>query len=357
MDKKSTKSDLLNKLTIDRDKLEVSPQIPISRLIILAITSAILGGILTLFIFDNSKSQLLQENSIILPEPPANANNSEKSLNLSNSGSLDNSDESANNTILNASGYITPRRMATVSAQVMGLIMEVNVEEGMAVTEGQILAQLDDNIARIRLEQSRAQLMSTTAQLQRTQASLEEAERQYQRVMKNSYSSESDKSLAETNRATSRADLKVILSNISVAKIEVKKQQEFLEEHTIRAPFNGVVTMKNAQPGEIVAPSSAGGGFTRTGICTIVDMDSLEIEVDVNESFIGRVNAGQKVLAQLDAYPDWTIPASVIAIIPTADRGKATVTVRIKIEIKDPRILPEMGVKVAFLKSEKQESI
>ena len=112
------------------------------------------------------------------------------------------------------------------------------------------------------------------------------------------------------------------------------------------------MTKKNAQPGEIVSPSSAGGGFTRTGICTIVDMDSLEIEVDVNESFIGRVYPGQKVAAQLDAYSDWTIPASVIAIIPTADRAKATVRVRIKIEIKDDKILPEMGIKVAFLQAD-----
>jgi multidrug resistance efflux pump len=135
-----------------------------------------------------------------------------------------------------------------------------------------------------------------------------------------------------------------------VAKVETRRQQERLDNHTIRAPFSGVVTQKNAQPGEIVSPSSAGGGFTRTGICTIVDMSSLEIEVDVNESFIGRVYPGQKVRASLDAYPDWDIPASVIATIPTADRAKATVQVRIEIELQDARILPDMGVKVGFLK-------
>ena len=358
MDKKSTKSDLLNKLTIDRDKIAPPAQIPVGRLISLAIISAILGGLLTHFIFGRSENPLPAINSsTLIKSTPISAENNtdDKALNPSNSASTANSAESTTNAILNASGYITARRMATVSAQVMGLIMEVNVEEGMSVSEGQILARLDDTIALVSLEQSKAQLVSTTAQLQSAQATVEEAERQYQRVMTNSYSSNADKSLAQTNRETTRADLKVVQANISVAKIEVKRQQELVADHTIRAPFSGVVTMKNAQPGEIVAPSSAGGGFTRTGICTIVDMDSLEIEVDVNESFIGRVKSDQKVLAQLDAYPDWTIPASVIAIIPTADRGKATVTVRIKIEINDERILPEMGVKVAFLKSAQKE--
>ena len=147
------------------------------------------------------------------------------------------------------------------------------------------------------------------------------------------------------------ADLKRAQADIAVLEVEIERQRERLEDHTITAPFAGVVTVKNAQTGEIVSPGSAGGGFTRTGICTIVDMASLEIEVDVNEAFIGRVFAGQRVVANLDAYPDWDIPAAVIAIIPTADRAKATVRVRIGIEARDARILPDMGVKVAFLKA------
>jgi RND family efflux transporter MFP subunit len=134
-----------------------------------------------------------------------------------------------------------------------------------------------------------------------------------------------------------------------VAERQVALRQSDLDDTVIRAPFAGVALSKDAQPGEMVSPVSAGGGFTRTGISTIVDMSSLEIEVDVNESFINRVTPGQKVEATLDAYPDWRIPAHVITIVPTADRQRATVLVRIAFEQLDPRILPDMGVKVAFM--------
>ena len=116
---------------------------------------------------------------------------------------------------------------------------------------------------------------------------------------------------------------------VKVAERQVALQQTELDNMVIRAPFSGVAISKDAQPGEMVSPVSAGGGFTRTGICTIVDMKSLEIEVDVNESYINRVTAGQPVTAVLDAYPDWQIPARVITTVPTADRQKATVLVRI----------------------------
>jgi RND family efflux transporter MFP subunit len=116
----------------------------------------------------------------------------------------------------------------------------------------------------------------------------------------------------------------------------------------IRAPFDGVITTKDAQPGEMISPVSAGGGFTRTGIGTIVDMTSLEIEIDVNESYINRVEPSQPVEATLDAYPNWKIPCKVIAIIPTANRDKSTVKVRVGFDQLDPRILPDMSVKVAF---------
>ena len=139
---------------------------------------------------------------------------------------------------------------------------------------------------------------------------------------------------------------------MEVARLEVARQKEIVDDHTVKAPFSGIVTIKNAQPGEIVAPGSAGGGFTRTGICTIVDMTSLEIEADVNEAFIGRIFNDQQVRANLDAYPDWDIPASVIAIIPTANRDKATVRVRIRLDVADSRILPDMGVKIAFYGSQ-----
>lgn len=255
------------------------------------------------------------------------------------------------NTILSSSGYITARRMATVSAEIIGLIASVTVEEGMTVTQGQILAELDSSLAQVDLDLARARVSVLEATRDGIAANLEEARRTYRRVSTNEFSSDADKTGALSTRQNLSASLKAARANIRVATLEVQRQQERLADHTIRAPFGGVVTVKNAQPGEIVAPTSAGGGFTRTGICTIVDMQSLEIEVDVNEAFIGRVFAGQAVEARLDAYPDWVIPASVIAIIPTADRAKATVQVRIGIEAEDPRILPDMGVKVQFLKS------
>lgn len=256
--------------------------------------------------------------------------------------------------ILNASGYITARRIATVSAEITGLLTDVMVEEGMRVETGQILAKLDNALASVNLQFAEAQVKVQQAQLESTQASLAEAKRVLRRVSElntNEFSSEAEVTRAQANVASLEAQLKRGGADIEVARHEAQRQRERLADHTIRAPFGGVVTVKAAQPGEIVSPVSAGGGFTRTGICTIVDMDSLEIEVDVNEAFIGRVFEGQKVEANLDAYPTWTIPASVIAIIPTADRAKATVRVRIRIEEKDARILPDMGVKVAFLKS------
>ncbi|MFC6981595.1 efflux RND transporter periplasmic adaptor subunit [Microbulbifer taiwanensis] len=258
-------------------------------------------------------------------------------------------------TVLNASGYITARRMATVSAEVMGLIAEVDVEEGMSVGEGQVLARLDDAKAKVNLDFALAQVRVLQARQASIIANLEEARRQrvrYAGLSDKHYSSRAQLTQSEAAVESLQAELASARADIEVAKLEVQRQRERLEDHTIRAPFSGVVTQKNAQPGEIVAPSSAGGGFTRTGICTIVDMDSLEIEVDVNEAFIGRVSPGQKVNANLDAYPDWDIPATVVAIIPTADRAKATVRVRIGIDARDARILPDMGVKVGFMATE-----
>lgn len=260
------------------------------------------------------------------------------------------------NEVLNASGFITARRIATVSAETMGLISDVMVEEGMQVKKGQVLATLDSSVASVglRLAKARAEVLAT--RIVSTEIDLQEANRVLNRLKKldeESYSSESQITRAQADVDKLQNLLISSRADINVALLQAEQQQELLDNHTIRAPFSGIVTVKNAQPGEIVAPSSAGGGFTRTGICTIVDMDSLEIEVDVNEAYIGRVSKDQRVKANLDAYPNWDIPASVIAIIPTADRAKATVKVRIRIEQKDGRILPDMGVKVAFLKENK----
>jgi len=260
----------------------------------------------------------------------------------------------AGETVLSASGYITARRMATVAAEITGLLTDVKVEEGMTVQAGDVLATLDDALIRVDLDLSKARLKAAASRIEAVQVQLAEAERVLARVSKlntQDFSSEATLTRARADVDSLKAELVTARADREVTALGVRSAEEQLANHTIRAPFAGVVTDKNAQPGEMVSPISAGGGFTRTGICTIVDMASLEIEVDVNEAYINRVSDGQKVTATLDAYPDWEIPAHVIAIIPTANRERATVRVRIGIDVNDTRILPDMGVKVAFLKS------
>ena len=254
--------------------------------------------------------------------------------------------------VLDASGYVTARRQATVSAKITGKVTEVLIEEGMRVREGAVLARLDDTEAKAQLALARAQLGAARAQDGEIRAQLEQAERDYarsQELFNRKLVAEQAMDPARAQRDTLRAKLTANQEQIRVATESVTVAQVQLDNTVIRAPFTGIVIAKAAQPGEMISPISAGGGFTRTGIGTIVDMDSLEIQVDVNESFINRVASEQPVEATLNAYPDWKIPGSVIAIIPTADRSKATVKVRIAIPSKDPRIVPDMGVRVAFL--------
>ncbi len=254
-------------------------------------------------------------------------------------------------TVLNASGYVTARRAATVSAKVTGKVVEVLVEEGMKVKEGQVLARLDDSNVKTSLDVAQAQLVSAKVSLDETSAQLKQAELEFQRtteLARRNIASQADLDLAEANAKTLRARLARQEKDVTTAERQVALWQQQMEDMIIRAPFDGVVTTKDAQPGEMISPVSAGGGFTRTGICTIVDMGSLEIDIDVNESYINRVEAGQPVEATLDAYPDWKIPCKVIAIVPTADRQKATVKVRVSFDKLDPRILPDMAAKVAF---------
>ena len=253
--------------------------------------------------------------------------------------------------VLNASGYVTARRAATVSSKVTGKVTEVLIEEGMKVKAGQVLARLDDANIKASLKVAEAQLESAKAALAETRAQLKQASQEFQRVTelaKQHIASQSDLDQAESNAKSLEAHLARQELDATVAKRQVTGWQQQMDDMTIRAPFDGVITTKDAQPGEMISPVSAGGGYTRTGIGTIVDMSSLEIEIDVNESYINRVEPGQAVAATLDAYPDWKIPCKVIAIIPTADRGKSTVKVRVAFDQLDPRILPEMSVKVAF---------
>ena len=257
---------------------------------------------------------------------------------------------------LTASGYVVARTRATVAAEVTGRVLEVRVEEGQTVLAGQVLAILDGALARVDAAASQARAVSAEAAVNSAQVQLAEAARDLGRAQ--ALASTGYVSSASLQATTSRAKVAEAQQALSraqsaAARSDANRSQVQLSKYEIRAPFTGIVIDKAAQPGEIISPLSAGGGFTRTGICTIVDMDSLEIEVDVNEAYIGRVNAGQKVEAVLDAFPETVLPAHVIAKIPTASRDKATVRVRIGFDSKDVRILPEMAVKVTFLEPRK----
>jgi RND family efflux transporter MFP subunit len=257
--------------------------------------------------------------------------------------------------LLNASGYVTPRRSATVAAKITGRVEQVYTDEGMHVKAGQVLATLDCSEANSRLASARADRNATSASIADLQVNLTNANRELQRAESLQTSGIGTMQAADLARTTAdsyRARIELAKQQVIAADARIKVAQQDVDNCTVHAPFDGIVVSKDAQRGEMVSPISAGGGFTRTGIATIVDMTSLEIEVDVNESYIARVQPGQSVTATLDAYPDWQIPAQVRTVIPTADRQKATVKVRISFLKLDPRILPDMGVKVAFFGAE-----
>ena len=301
----SDKKDLLNDLKIDRSDNNNSEKSPLLKIITLVVASIFILAV-TKFIF-LSEDELL-EVSAYKAKPAGQSNNSSTS-------------------VLDASGYVTARMQATVSSKITGKVLEVFIEEGMFVEKGQILAQLDDS--------------SVQAELNFAKTQLKEAQRVFNRTSE----------LRKDNLA-SQASLDAAESQVDGLKARLDISKQIVADMQIRAPFSGVVINKAAQPGEMISPVSAGGGFTRTGIGTIVDMSSLEVEVDVNESYINRVQPGQPAITNLNAYPNWDISSEVIAIIPTADRNKATVKVRIGLLEKDARVLPDMGAKVSFLKDQ-----
>ena len=258
--------------------------------------------------------------------------------------------------VLNASGYVTPRRRSTVAAKITGRVEEMMVEEGMKVEAGQVLARIDDADARKLLDTAQAEYdvaRATIAELEVNYADANRTLRRIERLQGEKVSSQQDLDRAQAAVDALKARRALAGEQVRSARARIEVARQDVENCTVRAPFSGIAVSKDAQVGEMVSPISAGGGFTRTGIATIVDMESLEIEVDVNESYIAKVGIGQAVEATLDAYPDWRIPGAVRTIIPTADRQKATVKVRIAFAALDPRILPDMGVKVSFLSGEK----
>jgi RND family efflux transporter MFP subunit len=271
--------------------------------------------------------------------------------------------------VLNASGYITPRRRATIAAKITGRVTSVMFDEGTRVAEGQLLATLDDSDARRALDSARADRDSAQAAIADYEVQLRNAEielRRTQQLVKEGVQTQQALDTAVTTADSLRAKINLAKQQVAASEARIREQQQAVDNCTIRAPYAGIVVSKDAQVGEMVSPVSAGGGFTRTGIATIVDLHSNEIEVDVSESYIAKVQPNQPVTAILDAYPDWSIPAKVRTVIPTADRQKATVKVRISftddshVHLIDPatqpRILPDMGVKVTFLEDEKPKA-
>jgi len=251
-----------------------------------------------------------------------------------------------------ATGYVVARRQATVSAEITGRISEVLVEEGTVVEDGEVVARLDDERARIQLQLLEAQRDAAASRTRSLIAQLAEAQRvrdRAERLAERAIGSEAAVTAARAQAESLTAQIEAARADYQAATAQVESQEDLIDRHVVRAPFAGVVVAKNAQVGEILSPASAGGGFTRTGVATLVDMASLEIEVDVNEGQIGRVSPGQRVEARLDAYPDWRIPAHVEAIIPTADRARATIQVRVAFDERDDRILPEMAARVIFV--------
>ena len=260
--------------------------------------------------------------------------------------------DSETESVLDATGYVVARRQASVSSKVAGKVTSVLIEEGMEVEEGQLLATLDDSINQAQLALARSELEATRSQLEELNLRYKQATRdseRNERLAEQGLISSNEFEQARLDMDTMRSAIEVATENVEVRERTVELQEKYLTDMEIRAPFAGIVVSKTAQPGEMIAPVAGGGGFTRTGICTIVDMDSLEVQIDVNESYINRVQSGQQVTVQLTAYPDVRMPAEVIAIIPTADRARSTVKVRVGFRQRDERVLPDMAVKVAFL--------
>lgn len=336
------KAKLLRSLSIDRNVREPEPR-PRGPLIAAAV---VIGCALAAFAAYAVTELRTQE-----PKPHATAPAVAQSQPQPQATQPAAASEAAN---LSASGYVVARRKATVAAEITGKVVGVFVDEGMTVTEGQVVAKLDSVLAEKDFELTKSRVQSADAAIGMIQADLDDAKRILTRIealSQKNVATEADLTKAQTRVGVLSAQLRQAQAQLETARIDSERSASVLGKHQIRAPFAGVVVDRSAQPGEMISPMSV-GGYTRTGICTVVDMDSIEIEVDVNEAFIGRVVAGGAVNAMLDAYPGWTIPASVIAIVPTANREKATVRVRIRFEQKDPRILPDMAVKVTFLRSE-----
>ena len=238
---------------------------------------------------------------------------------------------------ISANGYVVARTKASVSSKILGRLAWIGITEGSRVKTGDVIARLESADYQAALGASRANLGQFEAQLVQARRELVRAETlRAQNVV----------SQAELENAQTRLD--VLAAQLGSARAQVKLSEANLENTNVRAPFGGTVLRKDAEVGEIVAPSGAGGGLTRTAIVTMADLGTLEVEVDVNEAYIAQISNAQPARITLDAYPDTSFSGRVRQVVPTADRQKATVLVKVSILDRDPRILPEMGAKVVF---------
>lgn len=334
----------LESLSIDRDEGDASGGVSVLVTIVIALVFAALSAGGTWYLMQSSAPA---PQPVAAVETPAQATPSSGDTDAATPAP-----QTPRTSGLVATGYVVARRQATVSAEITGRIQELLVEEGTRVEEGQVLARLDDTRARIQLELLIAQRDAAATRPRALLAQLNEAQTVLQRattLAERDIGSQAAVTAARAQVDSLTAQINASRADYQAVAAQVRSQEDLIDRHIVRAPFAGIVIAKNAQIGEILSPASAGGGFTRTGVATLVDMDSLEIEVDVNEGQIGRVTAGQRVEARLDAYPDWRIPAHVEAIIPTADRARATITVRVAFDERDNRILPDMAARVIFI--------
>ncbi len=254
--------------------------------------------------------------------------------------------------ILTANGYVVARQRASVSTEVAGRLNRLLVEEGSRVTKGQVLGVLQNEDQRSALESARAALASAEARASEARATAREASLSRGRMAE--LHARGLVSQAELDRAVAaddvaRARVGSAEADVTNARARVQSAQVEYDRTFIRAPFSGAVLRKEAEVGEIVSPIPSSGGLTRGAIVTMANLASLEAEADVNEGYVSRVREGMRAEITLDAYPDERFPAHVRQIVPTADRQKATVLVKVAFDRLDPRVLPEMGVKVTFL--------
>ena len=254
-----------------------------------------------------------------------------------------------------ANGYVVARTKAAVSAKIPGRLAQLNVSEGSSVQKGEVIARLDNADYAAAVGQAEADLASAKATLIESQSDRDQMQRDYVRVrdihaQNPNLVSPQDVENADSRARQAGARFDAQSARVDAAAAALRVAQANLENTYVRAPFSGTVLRKEAEVGEVVAPS-VGGGLTRGAVVTMADLATLEVEVDVNEAYIARVHSGQQARITLDAYPDTAFRGAVRQIIPTADRQRATVQVKVSILDRDPRILTEMGAKVEFLET------